>query len=191
MSSGAELGVAVSQEEKELCVTIPAGHRMSGREHREDMGTSPQGKPAMPRHKRHAGEKGVGHFRPEEVSNVPVSENWVIKRNSNNLCLKMFGNSQEGIRETHILFLSRFFLVVPSGQSTSSHCACSLRPVQALVGCLLICYFTAPSILFELSKSSAVKLVGGLSFRPVKFFSPAQAYRTEMILNNGKFSQEY
>lgn len=34
----------------------------------------------QPGGKQHAGERGVDHFHPEEVTNVPVSENWVIKR---------------------------------------------------------------------------------------------------------------
>lgn len=30
--------------------------------------------------KQQAGEKEVDHFYPEEVTNAPVSKNWVIKR---------------------------------------------------------------------------------------------------------------
>lgn len=34
----------------------------------------------QPGGKQHAGEKGLDRFHPEEMTNVPISENWVIKR---------------------------------------------------------------------------------------------------------------
>lgn len=48
VDSGAELKVAVSWEEKELCVTIPGGSRMSRAENGEDMVVNPRGKTAVP-----------------------------------------------------------------------------------------------------------------------------------------------